>query len=59
MNSGCAQVSTEDQNPDLQLAALKKIGCERIFIEKSTEVCPADGTDSLSQDEKWTRILGQ
>ena len=36
MNIGYARVSTEDQNPDLQLAALKKVGCKRIFIEKAT-----------------------
>jgi len=34
-NRLCA-VSTEDQNHDLQLAALKKIGYKRIFIEKVT-----------------------
>jgi DNA invertase Pin-like site-specific DNA recombinase len=31
-----ARVSTEDQSPDLQLAALKKVGCKRTFIEKAT-----------------------
>ncbi len=36
MNIGHARVSTEDQNPDLQLAALKKVGCKRILIEKAT-----------------------
>ena len=36
MKIGYARVSTEDQNPDLQLAALRKVGCERIFIEKAT-----------------------
>jgi DNA invertase Pin-like site-specific DNA recombinase len=36
MNIGYARVSTEDQNHDLQLEALKKLGCERIFIEKAT-----------------------
>lgn len=36
MNIGYARVLTEDQNPDLQLAALKKGGCEHIFIEKAT-----------------------
>jgi DNA invertase Pin-like site-specific DNA recombinase len=30
MKIGYARVSTEDQNPDLQLAELKKAGCERI-----------------------------
>lgn len=34
MKIGYARVSTEDQNPDLQLPALKKCGCKRIFIEK-------------------------
>lgn len=35
MKIGHVRVSTEDQNPDLPLAALKKVGCERIFIEKA------------------------
>ena len=36
MNIGYARVSTEDQNPDLQLAALKQVGCQHILIEKAT-----------------------
>ena len=36
MKIGYARVSTEDQNPGLQFAALKKVGCGRIFIEKVT-----------------------
>ena len=29
-------ISTKDQNPNLQLTALKKVGCKRIFMEKAT-----------------------
>ena len=36
MKIGYARVSTEDQNPDLQFAALKKAGCERIYTDKAT-----------------------
>jgi DNA invertase Pin-like site-specific DNA recombinase len=33
---GYARVSTMDQNPALQMDALRDIGCERIFVEKAS-----------------------
>lgn len=33
---GYVRVSTEDRNPDLQLATLKQAGCQRIFTDKAT-----------------------
>ncbi len=36
MNIGYARVSTEDQNPDLQLAALQQAGCKHVFTDKAT-----------------------
>ena len=36
MKYGYARVSTEDQNPALQLAALKKAGCGKIFKDERT-----------------------
>ena len=34
MKIGYARVSTEDQNPDLQIQALKKAGCKTIYTDK-------------------------
>lgn len=36
MNIGYARVSTGDQNPDLQLAALRRAGCQPIFTDTAT-----------------------
>src|SRR5713101_3791712 len=36
MKYGYARVSTVDQNPALQLAALKKGGCQKIFKDERT-----------------------
>jgi len=36
MKIGYCRVSTDDQNPDLQLTALKRAGCRRLFTDKAT-----------------------
>jgi DNA invertase Pin-like site-specific DNA recombinase len=36
MKYGYAHISTEDQNPAMQLAALKKAGCKTVFKDEVT-----------------------
>ena len=36
MHVGYARVSTLDQNPQLQIDALKQAGCERLYVEKAS-----------------------
>src|SRR5437899_7292972 len=36
MKIGYCRVSTDDQNPDLQLTALKRAGCKKVFTDKAT-----------------------
>ena len=47
MKIGYARVSTRDQNLDLQLEALQKTGCEKIFQEKQSAVKERPELDNL------------
>jgi DNA invertase Pin-like site-specific DNA recombinase len=47
MKYGYARVSTGDQTPALQLAALKKAGCKTIFEDTGPSEAPTRGPDLL------------
>ena len=48
---GYARVSTVDQNPNLQLDALKAAGCYRIFVDKAS--------GALDERRELGRVLDQ
>lgn len=48
---GYARVSRRDQNPNLQLDALNKAGCEKVFVDK------VSGVKRLPQQEKLLEYL--
>ncbi len=55
MHLGYARVSTGDQNPDLQLTALRQAGCIRLFTDTATGgACPTTGIDKVSESpDRW------
>ncbi|BAO43039.1 recombinase family protein [Thiolapillus brandeum] len=50
---GYARVSSHDQNPDLQLDALRKAGCGQLFVEKVT----GSGLKVRNEWEACRRVL--
>lgn len=52
MDYGYARVSTEDQNPDLQVRALTEAGCPKVLVEKMSGA-------SLAKRPVLTRCLKQ
>jgi DNA invertase Pin-like site-specific DNA recombinase len=50
MKIGYARVSTLDQNPDLQRDALKKAGCEKVFVDQvSGTVVARPGLEKIKE----------
>ena len=55
MKYGYARVSTEDQNPALQLAALKKAGCQTVFKDEGLSGATTSALPSPLPEEAGTR----
>ena len=55
---GYARTSTQDQNQDLQIDALKKAGCEKLFTDKvSGTVSERPGLTKLKEQLRKGDIL--
>ena len=55
MKYGYARVSTDDQNPALQLAALKKAGCKTLFKDEGLSGATTKRPDAPLPEEAGTR----
>ena len=51
MKYGYARVSTKDQNLELQIDALEKYGCQKIYSEKAK--------GAKADRPKWQELLNQ
>ena len=52
---GYARVSTLDQNPELQLDALRKAGCKKVFVEAISSA--KDVRPQLAAALEYLRVL--